>query len=120
MEDKILKQVNEEAFRRFPIELTRDEVDENSYRRKVFTENCEWYHNNIKESVDEKLLEELDRRIKQCDEQAADFFKRGMTASESSSLGMMFGYKQCKELILSASPNTESNEFEIFKAQQKQ
>lgn len=55
MEDKILKQIESEAFRRFPVELTRDKVDENSYRRKVFTENCEWYHNNIKESVDVKL-----------------------------------------------------------------
>ena len=60
MKDKILKQIESEAFRRFPVELTRDKVDENSYRRKVFTENCEWYHNNIKESVDEKMIKNIE------------------------------------------------------------
>lgn len=59
MEDKILKQIENEALRRFPIELTRDGVDENSYRRKVFTENCEWYHNNIKESVDIEMSKNI-------------------------------------------------------------
>jgi hypothetical protein len=118
MEDKILKQIEEEAFRRFPVELTRDKVDENSYRRKVFTENCEWYHNNIKESVDEKNLirdaqllaakeiREYWRSLKKPDN---EFYNNHSIIIDSSIVSCIEIIEKC---VLSATKNTVSNEWE--------
>ena len=167
MEDKILKQIESEAFRRFPVELTRDKVDENSYRRKVFTENCEWYHNNIKESVDEKMSknieivlpsatsackydiqvksmvgevlfehtfygnskplikESVDKKLDELLPAVENIIYRSLqdlltdSNTERSDCAAIEVIDYLK-LHLSASKNTVSNEFEIFKAQQKQ
>jgi len=59
MKDKILKQIEEEALRRFPIQL-QNNVDYNYENRCQFIYHCEWYHHNIKESVDVEMSKNIE------------------------------------------------------------
>ena len=105
MKDKILKQIEEESLRRFPIQL-QNNVDYNYENRCQFIYHCEWYHNNIKESVDEKLIYVVNQFIK-------------MKTPKFESLYEEQNYEEIYQLaieaigsVLSASQNTVSNEGE--------
>lgn len=60
MEDKIKKQIEEEALRRFP----EDEYDDEYFTERYYFKEGAKYGYNIKESVNEKLLMAINRRNK--------------------------------------------------------
>jgi hypothetical protein len=89
MEDKILKQIEEEALKLFPL----DEYDDELFSERYNWRNGAKFGYNIKENVNEQMLEAL-KRINDC------------------SLSKQQREAMIESAILSASKNTVSNEGE--------